>query len=108
MTASTGSAVLNIPRDALIRDGNRERVVVALGNGQFTVRQVAAGKEIGDRVEISSGLAAGENVVTSAQFLIDSEASLQTGLDRMQAPAEPPAQATSADQSSDPHQHDHM
>lgn len=108
LVANTDEAVANIPREALIRDGHQERVVVALGGGRFTVREVVAGMEIGDRVEIRSGLAAGEQIVTSAQFLIDSEASLQTGLNRMEAPAESSSSAAPAPatgDSTDPHQH---
>ncbi len=88
--------VVSIPREALIRTGSEERVIVALGEGRFAARPVVAGIESGDYIEIKEGLAAGEMVVTSAQFLIDSEASLKASLARMTAPeaaAEPPADA---------------
>jgi Cu(I)/Ag(I) efflux system membrane fusion protein len=78
-----GEAALNIPRSALIRGGARDRVVVALGEGRFTSRRVVAGPESGDRVAIVEGLREGEQVVTSAQFLLDSEANLDAGLDRL-------------------------
>ncbi len=80
--------VLSIPREALIRTGNAERVIVALGNGRFDARPVVAGIESGDRVEIVRGLRENERVVTSAQFLIDSESSLQASMARMGAGAE--------------------
>ena len=81
---AAGAAVVNIPRGALIRSGREERVVVALGDGRFVARKVRAGAEGGERVAILEGLAAGEHVVVSGQFLLDSEANLRSGLDRLQ------------------------
>ena len=78
--------VVVIPREALIRTGEEERVIVALGNGDFQPRKVVAGIEVGDSVEIREGLRAGDLVVTSGQFLIDSEASLQASIRRMGEP----------------------
>ena len=81
--AQPREGVLSIPREALISDGQAQRVILALGGGRFQARPVVAGMESGDRVEIVRGLQAGERVVTSAQFLIDSEASLKASLMRM-------------------------
>jgi membrane fusion protein, copper/silver efflux system len=93
-----GADVVSIPRSALIRSGTEERVVVALGEGRFAARRVLAGDESGERVAITEGLAAGENVVVAGQFLLDSEANLRAGLGRLggdsppaDAPATPPA-----------------
>jgi Cu(I)/Ag(I) efflux system membrane fusion protein len=72
-----------IPREALIRAGVEERVIIAEGEGRYSPRKVTAGIESGDSVEIVSGLREGETVVTSGQFLIDSEASLKASLQRM-------------------------
>lgn len=77
---------LSIPREALIRTGDGARVIVALGEGKFVPRTVRAGMESGERVEIVEGLKEGEQVVTSGQFLIDSETSLRAGLQRLSAP----------------------
>ncbi len=74
---------LSIPREALIRTGNSERVMLALGGGRFQPAAVRAGIESGDRIEIISGLEEGEEIVTSAQFLIDSEASFTGSVLRM-------------------------
>jgi Cu(I)/Ag(I) efflux system membrane fusion protein len=74
---------LSIPREALIRGQDVDRVVVALGNGNFTVHEVVSGIESGGWVEIVAGLQAGDEVVTSAQFLIDSEASLAGSIHRL-------------------------
>lgn len=75
--------VLSIPREALIRTGESERVIVALGDGKFRSHEVVSGMESGDWVEIVSGIQEGDKVVTSGQFLIDSEASLKASFSRM-------------------------
>ena len=74
---------LSIPREALIRGARFDRVVVALGDGKFTVREVISGIESGEWVEIKSGLQVGDEVVTSSQFLIDSEASMTGSIHRL-------------------------
>ena len=78
-----------------IRSGTGERVVVALDGGRFVPRRVVAGAESGDRVAIREGLAAGERVVVSGQFLLDSEANLRAGLGRLASDA--PADKAPAD-----------
>ena len=78
--------MLTIPHEALIRGAGMTRVVIALGNGRFEVREIRTGMESDDRVEVLSGLKEGEEIVVSAQFLIDSEASLNAGLQRLQPP----------------------
>jgi len=78
--------VIVIPVEALIRTGRESRVIIALGDGRFASRTVTAGIESGDWVEIIAGLEPGEEVVTSGQFLIDSEASLKASMTRMQNP----------------------
>jgi Cu(I)/Ag(I) efflux system membrane fusion protein len=80
-------AVVNVPREAVIRGGSMNRVVVALGDGRFQARQVRIGIESGDRVAIRSGLKAGETVVVSGQFLIDSESNIESALSRMEDPS---------------------
>ena len=84
LAGEVGEEVVNVPRSALIRSGKEDRVVVALGEGRFVARKVTAGAESGERVVIRDGLAAGEQVVVSGQFLLDSEANLRSGLDRLQ------------------------
>lgn len=75
--------VLYVPREALIRTSDGGRLVMAVAEGRFSVREVVPGLESGDYVEILAGVEEGEQVVTSAQFLIDSEASLKAGLQRL-------------------------
>jgi len=77
------SAALSIPKEALIRGQDIDRVVVALGDGKFTVHEVMTGIESGGWQEIITGLDEGDEVVTSAQFLIDSEASLAGSIHRL-------------------------
>ncbi len=76
-------AVVHIPRAALIRGGAIDRVVLALGKGRFRSQPVEIGIESGDRVEIRSGITAGDLIVTSGQFLIDSESNIDAELARM-------------------------
>lgn len=87
--------VLTIPAEALIRTGRENRVVVSSDAETFSARQVEVGIQSGDRVEVLSGLEPGERVVTSGQFLIDSEASLSASLQRM-SPSEGSPQSTAA------------
>ncbi|MBI5521398.1 MAG: efflux RND transporter periplasmic adaptor subunit [Desulfarculus sp.] len=65
---------LAIPESALVDTGARQMVFVAQGEGAFEAREVRAGLRAGEYVEVLGGLKAGERVVTSAGFLIDSEA----------------------------------
>lgn len=78
--------VLTIPREALIRTGRSERVVLALGEGRFRSVEVVSGMESGGSVEILEGLDEGDEIVVSAQFLIDSESSLKASFIRMDEP----------------------
>lgn len=80
--------VLHISRDALIVTGERETVITSLGEGRFQPVDVTAGMQRGGRVEILQGLAEGDEVVVSGQFLIDSESSLQASLRRLAPPPE--------------------
>ena len=82
----THPGVLAVPQEALIRTESEDRVIVALGGGRFKPVRVRTGIETGGQVEILSGLKEGEEIVVSAQFLIDSESSLQASLRRMTAP----------------------
>ena len=75
--------VINVPREAVIRGGSMNRVVVALGEGRYQATPVRLGIESGDRVAIRSGLKAGDTIVVSGQFLIDSESNIESALARM-------------------------
>lgn len=75
---------VHIPREALIRTGRAERVVLRDDTTRFLVREVVAGMESGERIEILEGVEAGEQVVVSGHFLLDSEAALGAGFDRLE------------------------
>ncbi|WP_083876153.1 efflux RND transporter periplasmic adaptor subunit [Caenispirillum salinarum] len=76
-----------VPAEAVIRTGRSDRVVLALGDGRFRAVPVTVGFSDGERTEILDGLDDGAQVVSSGQFLIDSEASLKAGFARMEDPA---------------------
>jgi Cu(I)/Ag(I) efflux system membrane fusion protein len=77
-----------VPREALIRTGRRNAVVLGLGGGRFQPVEVEVGEESGDWIEISKGVKEGDTVVVSGQFLIDSEASVRTSFKRMESQPE--------------------
>ncbi|MGV2495270.1 efflux RND transporter periplasmic adaptor subunit [Pelagerythrobacter aerophilus] len=78
--ASERREALLVPSEAIIRTGERTIVMVAQDEGGYMPAEVRIGREANGRIEVLAGLAPGENVVTSGQFLLDSEASL-AGLD---------------------------
>ena len=78
--------VVAVPTEAVMFSGARNLVFIALGEGRFAPRDVIVGIESGDGFyEIKEGLEAGEIVVTSAQFLLDSESKLQESIAKMLA-----------------------
>lgn len=79
---STQQSII-IPREAVIRTEKQDRVVLALGEGKFKSIEVKLGTFGNDSVEVVKGLEAGQRIVTSAQFLIDSESSKKSGFKRM-------------------------
>ncbi|MEJ2140913.1 MAG: efflux RND transporter periplasmic adaptor subunit [Gammaproteobacteria bacterium] len=75
--------ILSLPREALIVTGERESVVLDMGNGKYQPVDVVTGMHSQGKVEILSGLKESDQVVVSGQFLIDSEANLQASFSRM-------------------------
>jgi len=75
-----------IPSEALIRTGKRTTVFVVREPGQFEPRQVEIGVITDQGIQIVSGLEAGEKVVTSGQFLLDSESKFNEAIAKMMAP----------------------
>lgn len=80
-------AVLSVPFEAVIRSGNMTRVVLAEGNGKYRSVRIKVGREADNRVEVLQGLTKQDRVVTSAQFLLDSESSQTADLARISSPA---------------------
>jgi Cu(I)/Ag(I) efflux system membrane fusion protein len=90
---------LVVPAEAVIRTGKRSLVYLAEPGGRYRPVEVEIGEQAGERIVIRSGLAAGQQVVASGQFLIDSEASLQGVLARAPAAAAPAEAASAVDHS---------
>jgi membrane fusion protein, copper/silver efflux system len=82
---SAARKALTIPTEAVIQTGTRS-VVIVMDRERFRAATVKTGAERDGRTEILGGLNAGEQVVASGQFLVDSEASLKGALDRLEAP----------------------
>ena len=78
---------LVVPSEALIETGERTAVIVARRDGGFDVVNVSAGAEQDGRRVILSGLQEGQSIVLSGQFLIDSEASLKSTVNRLEGSA---------------------
>jgi Cu(I)/Ag(I) efflux system membrane fusion protein len=78
-TAQFGGAArpaLLVPSEAVIRTGRRTLVMLAEPGGRYRPAEIRTGREAGGRTEVLAGLADGEQIVVSGQFLLDSEASL--------------------------------
>jgi RND family efflux transporter MFP subunit len=105
-------AVLSVPSEAVLDSGERKTVFVDLGGGYLQARQVETGRRIGDRIEITRGLTAGERIVTSGVFLIDSESRLKSAAAHRHAPApeggakQGPAPARGTAKPAGEHKHD--
>lgn len=81
--------VLTVPDSALIDSGTRQVVLVVRGDGAFQPRAVTVGRRSNGMTEVMSGLDGGEEVVTSATFLIDAESNLRAALQSFTANAPP-------------------
>ncbi|WP_039054957.1 efflux RND transporter periplasmic adaptor subunit [Enterobacter sp. Bisph1] len=84
--AAQRPAVLAMPEEALIETGTTSRVLLATGDGHFQAVNITTGRTAQGWTEVTSGLKEGDNVVTSGQFLIDSEASLRSALPGQHSP----------------------
>ena len=100
--SATGRQGTVVPSEAVLRSGTEDLVFVTDGKNGFAPRRVKTGLSIeGDRVEILSGVAPGEEVVVSGQFLLDSESKLKEAVNKMlapKAPQAPPAKAPAGDE----------
>ena len=97
--ASAGRQGLVIPSEAVIRSGERNLVFVTRPNDKFTPRDVTLGLPVdGGKIQILTGLAPGETVVTSGQFLLDSESKLKEAVQKMLEAKREETQAEEADE----------
>ena len=78
---------LNVPSSAVIITGTQKRVVVALGEGKYKSVSVETGARLGNRTAILEGVYPEDQVVVSAQFMLDSESSISSDFMRMTPPA---------------------
>ena len=106
---TTGAAdVVMAPAEAVLHSGTRTVVIVAKGGGVFEPREVMLGVESEGMVEIASGIAEGETVVVSSQFLIDSEANLRAAISQVLGGAEEGDSPRAGDSAAaDAHRHHH-
>jgi RND family efflux transporter MFP subunit len=91
-----GARGVVVPLEALVDTGEHQYVFVAKEGGRFEPRQVRAGARSGDKVQILDGLRAGETVVTTSNFLIDSESRLRAAIQGTTAPGASPAEPAAA------------
>ncbi|WP_417661156.1 efflux RND transporter periplasmic adaptor subunit [Pseudomonas sp.] len=77
LAQTSTTPVLLVPSEAVIRSGRRALVMLVTEKGRYQATQVSLGQESGEQIEITQGLEAGQKVVASGQFLLDSEASLR-------------------------------
>ena len=80
---SENGDVLTVPKQAVIRTGKSDRVVLSMEEGKYKSVSVRLGRDFGDVFEILDGVVEGDAIVTSAQFLIDSESSITSDFMRM-------------------------
>jgi Cu(I)/Ag(I) efflux system membrane fusion protein len=90
--------VLAVPSSAVIHGGTRQVVLVEVAEGRFEPREVKLGMQGDSYVEVLAGVGEGEQVVVSANFLIDAESNLRAALGGMGGPAAPQPPASSATQ----------
>lgn len=85
LTSVVRDSVLTVPRSAVLATGERSMVFLRARDGTLVPRQVVTGVANEDRIEIRSGVAAGDTVVASATFLVDAESNLKAALGSMAA-----------------------
>ncbi len=86
IATGAGEAVVTVPSGAVIDSGNRQVVLLDLGDGRFEPRDVKLGRRGDGFTEILSGVAEGDKVVVNGNFLIDAESNLQSALKSFAAP----------------------
>jgi RND family efflux transporter MFP subunit len=90
LTAELSPSVVLVPDSAVLRSGERNTVFVALEEGKFEPRIIVLGPQAeNDMYQVISGLKEGERIVTSGQFMLDSESQLREAIQKMLAPKQP-------------------
>lgn len=89
VSAELNPSALLVPDSAVLRSGEKDTVFVALEGGKFEPRSITIGPRAeGDRYQVISGLNEGERVVTSGQFMLDSESHMREAIQKMLNPRE--------------------
>lgn len=101
LAARDSAPVLAVPASAVLDSGRRRIVLIDRGEGRFEPREVDVGRRDETHVEITRGLADGESVVVSANFLIDAESNLRAALDGLTPAAKPGAASDAPDKPKD-------
>ena len=83
LKVSYGNQIV-VPQEAVLDSGKEQRVFVAKGNGYFELHEITTGAKLDGKVVVLSGLKAGETVVSSGNFLVDSESRLKSASGSMQ------------------------
>lgn len=101
--STTGQSALSVPRSAVVQTGERALVFVDRGGGKLLPRTIQLGRSGSDYIEVVSGVQAGQRVVTSAQFLIDSESNLGEAMKAMtgMGGSAPPTNGTATKESNE-------
>jgi Cu(I)/Ag(I) efflux system membrane fusion protein/cobalt-zinc-cadmium efflux system membrane fusion protein len=100
-TTGKGEGLI-IPAESVIRSGERNVVFVAKGDGRFVPRETILGMSLdGGRVQVLQGLGPNEIVVTSGQFMLDSESKLKEAVQKMMARNAPPPAESDAQEKDD-------
>ncbi|MBX3131760.1 MAG: efflux RND transporter periplasmic adaptor subunit [Gemmatimonadaceae bacterium] len=108
LRATASAAAVLVPRSAVLSTGRRNIVFVRLDDGMLEPREVVLGLASDDRIEIRSGLAVGEWVVSSATFLVDAESNLGSALGGMaEMPGMAPPPKVAPPPTAPPTTHDH-
>ncbi len=95
LVADIAPSALLVPDSAVLRSGQRNAVFIALPGGKFEARTVALGLQAQDDMDqVLGGLSEGERIVTSGQFMLDSESQLREAIQKMNNPGGAPAAAT--------------
>ena len=91
ISTGSGEQVVAVPASAIIDNGNRQIVLLDIGNGRFEPREVKPGRRGDGFVEVMGGVREGDKVVINGNFLIDAESNLQSALKGFTAPQAPEA-----------------
>jgi RND family efflux transporter MFP subunit len=97
IASELAASALLVPDSAVLRSGQKNTVFIALDSGKFDARTVVLGSEGENGMyEVVSGLNEGDRVVSSGQFMLDSESQLNEAIEKMREPAKMPMEQKSA------------